>query len=450
MKKYFVIMIALSFLVSCSDFLDIEMPKDQIFKETAFVEEKTATAVLANVYSSLRNEGFLSGDFRGIGFLMGCYTDELDATVVSDTDYKAFYNLSITPNIFAVSNLWASSYKQLYSLNNIIEGVEASSTLSEETKKQLKGEALALRALIHFYLTQTYGEVPYVTKSDYSQNIAVAKLSVDQVMQLSIQDLREAEELLSPNYPSSERVRINQSTVQALLARMYLYQDNWNLSYQYAVLVLSNTNYQLEDLNKLFLKESESTLWQLKSASDNVNTNEGMNYIYTAFPAPFAELSGPLLASFEVDDLRKDIWTKTIENVSTHAFKYKERGSSTPSKEYSVILRIEEVYLIAAEASAHLNDWEKFNHYINQIRTRAGLNRLNISNKEEAIKAVLAERRVEFFCEFGHRFYDLKRLKKTEILTAHKPNWSDVNKLLPLPETEILLNPKLSPQNPGY
>jgi hypothetical protein len=63
----------------------------------------------------------------------------------------------------------------------------------------------------------------------------------------------------------------------------------------------------------------------------------------------------------------------------------------------------------------------------------------------------MIERRLELFTEFGHRFFDLKRTGRLEQeLSIVKPQWKKINQLLPLPESELVLNPNLNPQNDGY
>ncbi|HCC95646.1 MAG TPA: hypothetical protein DEQ26_15250 [Flavobacteriaceae bacterium] len=89
--------------------------------------------------------------------------------------------------------------------------------------------------------------------------------------------------------------------------------------------------------------------------------------------------------------------------------------------------------------------------FINQIRERSGLSKINkIRSKEEAIDWLLEEKEKEFFSEFGHRFIDLKRNNRFNQLQLIKPNWKSFHNVLPLPQKELLLNPNLNPQNEGY
>ena len=108
------------------------------------------------------------------------------------------------------------------------------------------------------------------------------------------------------------------------------------------------------------------------------------------------------------------------------------------------------MYLIAAEAAAELADFETAAYYLNKIRNRSGLESVGINSTAEAVNLIIKERRVEFFCEFGHRFYDLKRRNRLSDLVPVKNNWKEYFQLWPIPEAELILNPNLNPQNNGY
>lgn len=450
--KVLAAIVVLMHLTACSDFLEVEIPKDQMDEGVVFNDDKTATAAVAHLYTLLWSNGFLSGNKEAAGYLLACYTDEMEVTVTQETNYRTFYELAVLPMNVGVKNLWDYSYRHIYVANSILEGVDQSQGISAPVKQQLTGEALAIRALIHFYLTQTYGDVPYVNTTDYLVNQKIGKATVVNVLQNAVKDLKLAEELLTDDYPTVERVRLNKAAAQALLARIYLYMEDYPNARYYAEQVIQNSKYQMEPLDRVFLKESKSAVWQLKPAALNGNTLEGMHYIFTNSPAPFAKISKALENDFETDDKRYDQWLKGVGNESKefHSNKYRQRGATTPSQEYSVVLRLEEQYLIAAEAAANMQDWSAANDYLNAVRGRAGLLPVALNDLSSAEKVILHERRVELFCEFGHRFYDLKRLNQLEIISKVKTSWSSYMELLPLPENEIFLNSNLLPQNTGY
>ena len=88
---------------------------------------------------------------------------------------------------------------------------------------------------------------------------------------------------------------------------------------------------------------------------------------------------------------------------------------------------------------------------LNVIRNRAGLGNTTALTQSALIVAVLEERQRELFTELGHRFFDLKRTNTlSNVLSPTKPGWDANDTLLPLPDAELLLNPNLKPQNPGY
>jgi len=434
--------------MGCSDFLDVETPKNQIDTQIVFNDERTANAAMINVYAAMRNTGFLSGNREGIGSLFGAYTDELEVVTTQNLGVKYFYDLNVQPNNTSVRSLWDNTYKQIYMVNQVIVGVNNSNSLNKETKNQLIGESLGIRGILHFYLSQTFGSIPYVTSIDYEVNKKIRKQNEKEILQLAVSDLVQAHGYLNDNSGLESKTRLNKFSVEAFLARMYLYQQNWIKASEYAQLIIDNPQFKQEPLATVFLKESTSAIWQLKPEIEGRNTLEGENYIFSALPAPVMKLNSSLVNIFAPDDLRKNVWLGMVDLENYYAFKYKERGM-TPggSLEYSIVIRLEEMYLIRAEASAQMLDFDTCNAMLNSIRIRAGLPMMELSDKTTAIEAVLNERRRELFCEFAHRFYDLKRYGR---IKETKPNWQPFYNLLPLPLNELTLNPNLLPQNEGY
>lgn len=451
-QKGITLVLILVCFVRCEEFLEIDPPKDQMNQEIVFNDVKAAEAAVGNLYVQLFNSGFFSGNVMGNGYLMSCYTDELEVTTAQNLDFKFFYDGAVTGSNDAVKALWNATYQQIYTCNNLLEGISSSTGLNEEIKKQFRGEVLTIRGLLHFYLVQNFGSIPYVTSTDFNLNRTIVKESVSVNLNRVVTDLREAESLLSRTYPSSEKIRINQLVTKAIMARVFLYQKNWSLAQQYADDVIESELYEMDALNKLFLKESKSAIWQLKPTLPGLNTYEAFAHIFFTIPAPQARLNLDLLNSFEKGDLRLKQWVKFVgtDSLNAHAYKYKQYGTSATPAEYPVVIRIEEMYLISCEAAAEMEKWSVFNERINILRGRAGLSPLNIRSRSAAIDAILQERRVEFFCEYGHRFYDLKRKGELHQMILVKPNWKSYFELLPLPENELILNTNLLPQNDGY
>lgn len=446
------LLIALMMLVSCDGFIDTEPPASQLFGSDVFEDKTTADAAMAGVYAKLRDTGMFTGLIQGLSCRLGLYADELDYYQISSP--SNFYTNSLTANEAAVLDIWNQSYNQVYVANAIIEGVGGSNSLPQPEKDRLTGEALFVRALVHFYLVNLFGEIPYVKTTDYQQNTRISRLGIQEVYGHIIADLEQAAALLPDAYITTERIRPNRGAANALLARAYLYSGRWAEAAEAASAVLNNPLYVWEeDLDKVFLKESSSTIWQFSPSGSGNNTTEAQTFIFSSGPPTFAALSSQMVNSFELGDQRKEHWVRAVTNGTQtwyHAYKYKERFGGG-SVEYSIMLRLSEQYLIRAEARARQGDIIGAIQDLDQVRSRAGLPATTAATEESLITAILQERRSEFFTEHGHRFFDLKRLGKLDSsLLAVKPGWNSTDALWPIPAQELISNPNLNPQNDGY
>lgn len=452
----FFCLILLSFtFFSCDSFVEVDLPDSQLTGIKVFEDKTTANAAMADIYAKLRDNGLLAGSSLGISSRLGLYADELTFYGGTNNTELYFYNNTLLSTNSNISNLWNVSYNQIYEANALIEGVQNSVALSVADKNQFTGEAKFVRALVHFYLSNLYGDIPYVTGTNYKVNRLVSRIPMAQVYDYIISDLNEAVNLLPENYSTTDRVRPNKSTAIALLARVFLYNGLWSEASNNASAVLNSPLYTWEeDLDKIFLKESTTTIWQFMAKSGGQNTDEGNTFIFTSGPPPFVALSNELANAFAPTDQRKIHWIGTITTGTDlwyYANKYKEMGFTGSSVEYSIVFRLAEQYLIRAEARAHQGDLIGAKEDLNKIRHTAGLPDTDAITSEEIISAVLAERRFEFFTEQGQRFFDLKRTGNIDtVLSGVKPGWNNTDILWPLPATELIANPNLRPQNAGY
>ena len=198
-------------------------------------------------------------------------------------------------------------------------------------------------------------------------------------------------------------------------------------------------------------------IWAFQPALEGGNAEEGFTYILVSSPVPSLQsISQSLMDEFEAGDKRRQQWIGVFsENGNTWYFPYKykirDNTGNMITKEFPVVMRLEEQYLVRAEARAQQEKIPEAQLDLNTIRNRAGLADTDADSRTTLLNAILHERQVELFTEFGHRFFDLKRMGKAdEVLGTIKQNWNPEDKLLPIPEKELLVNPKLNPQNPGY
>tara|TARA_R100000306_G_scaffold31784_2_gene33830 strand:+ start:2682 stop:4067 length:1386 start_codon:yes stop_codon:yes gene_type:complete len=455
-KKLSILNLAIVFLfIACEDFLEPETPLDQMEQDNVFANETTATAAVTTLYGKLRDGGFLNGSFSGNGFLFGLYADELDYHSFPGSPPEPFYLHQVLPTSSALTDVWNTPYNIVYSANAILEGIETATALPEELKRQLRGEALFVRGFCHFHLVNVFGDVPYIKTTDYTVNATIKRMPSSQVYDYIITDLLEAKSLLGDEYVGSERVRPNSLVVSALLARMYLYTGDWANAQLESTRLINSSLYTLDaDINNVFLKESPSTIWQFKPLNEGDNTAEAKIYVIPAAPPSIVSLNPNIVADMEAGDLRKTNWIGEVSNGSQtwyFPFKYKEQLNTGTSREYSKVFRLVEQYLIRAEARAMMGNISGAQQDLNLIRNRVGLENTTATTSEQLRNSILSERRFEFFTEFGHRWFDLRRMGMAEELLAPiKPGWRNTDLLLPIPESELLANSNLNPQNPGY
>lgn len=449
--KGYLVLIA---LMGCSEFIEVAPPKNIMVFKTVFNDPATVESALANLYYSMREKGLVSGNY-GLITKMGIYSDELDYFGF-DPNLLEFYQNRLSSYNTDIMTWWSQAFNVIYSANDIIKGLEDSSGLDEIEKNKYIGQALFVRAYLHSLLVSLFGDVPYITSTDYTLNNKVPRMAEKEVYDAIIADLLNAEMLLgNTDVANDERVIADQFVVKALLARMYLYTGQWEKAESMSTALIDV--FKLEaDLDKVFLKESVETIWQLKSGQSPRNTQEANQMIILFVPGQIYALTERLLAAFEEGDERKDAWINSISDTENkvvlyYAHKYKARLTVTEFVEYSIQFRLAEQYLIRAEGRLQSGNLIGAAEDLNSIRNRAGLSNVMATEKDILLEAILRERRVELFTEQGHRWFDLKRTgRANDVLGAFKPNWIATKVLLPIPEAELEMNPNLLPQNQGY
>lgn len=454
LHKILLVVVLFVMITSCSDFIDVDAPKTQIVSETVFQTQASASSAIRGIYSlMMTNTSFTRG---GLEEYIGTASDEL-ISYSSSANRVQFYQNSITPiNTDVLTVFWGEAYKYISNANVIIRSLE-NSTIPETEKRALLGEALFIRAFCYFYLANLFGDVPYLTTSDYEANAEASRVAYSTVM-LNIQlDLEAAQEMMPDDFAlgMGERIRPNRDAAIALLARIYLYRKEWVKAEQASTELIDNTEiYSLQaDLSQVFVANSSEAIWQLKPVVPNSGAPQASIFVLTAAPNGFSRrvsIRDELINSFEANDERKSLWTKTFSN-SSGAWNYINKYTTTNSPvEYSMIFRIAEQFLIRAEARAEQDNFEGARDDINTIRSRAGLDVITYNTKSELLDAVLQERRVELFGEGGHRWLDLKRTGRIDaVMSAIKSQWQSTDALLPIPHAERLINTNLT-QNPGY
>lgn len=444
-------------LLSCKKFVDVSPPEGMLDWETTFNNEGSATAAVLELYPAYDKE-----ILPLLSYLCGLSADELVATTAASAD---FLNNSIAiTNTNNSSDLWGIPFSNVRKCNLAIEGLNRATNLSPGLKNQLLGEMKFMRAALLFNLSNLYGKIPLPLSVEELENAKLPRAGTAEVWSQILGDLQSAKSLLKAEYPSAERARVNKYAASALLARAYLYHKEWAKAEAEATEVIASGLYTLSNPEGTFKKSSNETILQIyaQTGRSSLSTfyvpgNAGLTPRYslrTGFDLAFEKsLAG-------TDDLRKTNWTAKNNAGVYYVNKYKILTGS--GDEYSILLRLGEVYLVRAEARAQQNNLSGSGSAetdLNMIRTRAGLESKTGLNKVGMLAAIEQERKLELFGEYPHRWFDLKRTagfndaaksRADEVLLPLKGAfWQSTDVLFPVPSGQIRVNPALD-QNPGY
>ena len=329
-----------------------------------------------------------------------------------------------------------------------------------ELRGQLQGEALFIRGFTYFYLVNLYGDVPLITSPNYSENAVSDRTNSEEVWKLIFEDLETSLNLLPESYRNNERTNLTKYAALTMLARASLYREDWKGVENYSTQVIESNRYDLlEDHNDVFLANSNEAIWQISplgNGQQSSQTNEGGLLIIdpVLYFVAVARLNEDFYETFEKNDLRRQKWIGYNEAINVYfPYKYKVWTSNDlPPLEYSMVLRYAELYLMRAEAQTHLGNYTEALQDLNVIRERSELPSLStedVVNQTEILNFIMEERRNEFFAEWGHRWFDMRRTNRLEEVFGERQTWQATDALYPIPNEERRKNLNLT-QNPGY
>src|SRR6218665_928065 len=394
--------------------------------------------------------------------------------------------------------IWTGCYSGIEKANWVIEKVPGAS-MDAGRKKEIIGEAFFLRAFYHWMAAKNFGDVPIKTKaSDVEKNAFADKSKKADVYKQIYRDLDSAVNKLPTHTARLVKGRASKEAALALYAKAALYNEDWARALSNAQATLANSYLKmmrevkdLYDVTKedearkenIFAFEAEapssvvgSTAFyghQMTGLCGPPNNDAPDSYGRVSFGSMFAYQK--FFDSFNPIDKRRQLLDTTYTRANGQTVKqrhitpitakgvlvkkYQDAISVGGSSNNLPILRLADVYLIAAEAEARLNGATELAYgYIRAVRERAGLPDLAMASpgltKEQFIEAVIQERSWEFFAE-GDRWYDLTRTDK--FLTVIPQATNDVypirkplprNKYFPIPQDELNANPAMQQNDP--
>jgi hypothetical protein len=438
---------------SCKKLVHVDEPDDSLSTTTVFSNDSLAQVAIAGLYIKIMNSPrfMLNG---GMSLFPALSADELERTFLLNNEEQFASNAINSNNFLIYANLWRAAYFYVYNCNISIEGLQKSTGVTAAIKKRLTGEVQFVRALCYYYLVNLFGDVPLVLGTNADVNALLPRTSIDKVYLQMETDLVAASDALTGNQANK---RPTSYAAQALLARVYLFMKKWSKAADLASGVINSGQFMLEsDLNAVFKSNSHETIFQWVPVVDKMNAGEGFIFVpATTTGRPSYTLTFDLLNAFEPGDLRKVNWVKPMifgNQPYNYPYKYKLYSSPSPPTEYNVVLRLAEQYLVRAEAMAQQDRIGDAVRDLNIIRTRAGLPGISTGiSSEQCLQAIEQERRIELFAEWGHRWFDLKRTNRANMVLSNikGSKWQTSDQLYPIPFSELEADPNLE-QNPDY
>lgn len=471
MKRIFSIILIAALAASCSDFL-VEYPHTSVTSDKAIETLEDVDYAVNGIYDLMAISGYYSGAMFYYGDVKG---DDVQSLYQSGRDVYYCYMFAHVANGLRAGSLWGRPWYVIRQACNVIDAIESGKVdASSAATNNYLGQAYALRALAHFDLTRLFG-YPYPKDKGASWGVPIVDhvLAIDEnpirntvaeCYDFIIRELKKAIPLMSTDKDNS---RMNQYAARALLARVYLYCEKNQEAFETASSLIeelkfspwqlaSNADYlHMFDLNNKF--SSESLFEIAHSQSDNPSW-DALSYLYHwwGYADMIVTLDFVDLLWEDPDDVRLNL----ISNERGYQWwlmKYPGPDHWTPAVYNNyMVLRLSEVYLIAAEAGVKGGGSRtKALEYLNAIVNRANPAKM-VSDAEFTLDRVLTERRKELVGE-GHRFFDALRNGKTIVREGgvhligvpSNIDWNYEKCVLPIPVDQFQLNPDMQ-QNPGY
>lgn len=468
---------------SCSDdFVDLD-PQEENANDFFNSEEDYQNALIA-AYDPLQSTylSVMLGEIASNNTLAGGES-AIDVPGIQEID-----DMRHTPVNQQLRDIWSWMYGGVNRANYIMEFQDKTDFSGKE---MVLAQARFLRAYYYFELVKWFGDVPLAV----DQRIEFGdQFSIDRTPKAEVYAQIEADLIYAADnlpYVMPQAGRITKGAAQALLGKVYLFQDKFNESAAVLEsLINSGPHDLLEDYTNMFENDNENTIesvfeiqytdlegagfgcLQCSEGNVAVGFNGIRNYTGPDFDSGFSfnVPTAETYNAFEDGDLRRDVAILDIEawaeiTGATYDTGYEHTGyfnrkyiarkegdsnigdaNLTNPNNYRAI-RFADVLLMAAEA---LNrggiDDGRAQMYLNRVRNRAGLEDVT-SGGSALTSAIYQERRVELVGE-GHHFFDLVRTGRAA--NAIEGFQTGKHELFPIPLIEIQLAGNRWEQNPGY
>lgn len=453
---------------SCKkSFLDLR-PYSSVASDVAITNVSDMQAALSGAYGGLTSANLYGRTLPLFGDLVA---DNVYISTTNSNRYLDFFQINYTITNGNAQGIWQSAYTVILRANNVIN----SSLQGNPQVNQIRGEALAIRALMYFELVKFFAK-PYTVDPnalgvpiilEYNPAVKPQRSTLQAVYAQIEKDLTEAFGLMTLQKSSGF---FTKWAARALLARMHQYKGEWAKALTAAQDVINNSGYTLLQLaevvpfwqNNKDRTDRKEVLFEVVFDANNNAGNNSLPYFFDQTGYGDALATEAMYNLYSATDVRRNwfvVGSPTRGATVKVVNKYPNAGSA--DKDEFKVLRMSEVYLIAAEAAYQSNNETLARQYLNAVATRRDASFTGYTSTGAALlNDILLERRKELAFE-GHRYWDLARYNRDVVRVNLAGNYpgnvpltlatTSFRRILPIPQTELDANPNIrEQQNPGY
>lgn len=465
MKKiHYILYVALIAFTSCNDWLNVQ-PHSQIEDTELFTTESGFKEALAGVYSSMVSTSTYAKEMT-YGFI-GILGQEWDYYSSAQYDAAAIYDYDASIPTNYINSIWKNNYSGIANANNLLAHIDENEHLfSKNNYGVIKGEALALRAMLHLDLLRCFGvsyavdsmkpAIPYSTALDYH---VFPQLKVYEVANCVLTDLLEAESLLKQNDPIAmgdtiselddngylinRQLHLNYYAVKGLQARVYMWNGQYEKAKEAANEVIASKAFTWSEVGNMERGYDRCLANEHIFALNNLTLTADVSDIYFSdnSSTSFAVGRDRLLEYYSdaTQDYRYTFLFKSgtgTNFTNRYITKYDEPATSDSYYRYKMpLMRLPEMYLIRCEAEYRDGDTNAALQTLNELRRVRNLPALQ-ELPTDFYTELIGEYRREFLGE-GQLFFVYKRLNYPTIAYSDIDPVATRSYTFPLPLSEI-------------
>lgn len=445
-------------LGACKKEIELEDPQG-LDPEIALSNDANIKKVLQGGYNAISSANLYGGNIQMLSDLLA--SDGELTWVGTFSNYREIWGKNIITTNTLVSGMWIDAYSAINIANNVLANIDK---VNEDDRDMVKGEALFIRASMHFELVRFFAKdytdgdpgvnpgIPLMTSpvNSSAEVTTPARNTVSEVYTSVIADLTEAEDLL----PESNGVFASKSAAATILARAALQKGDYATARDAADRGINNAidNYLLDDFMTNFNQGANTPedIFAIQVSDQDGANNLQVFYSVDVFGGRDGdiEINDKHIELYPAGDLRAE-YTEDPEDASFNTAFYTMYGAYRTTKWRDLyknpkVIRLSELYLVRAEANFRLGTALGATPLEDYNRVHSGSRTSLDEATSITLDDIYTERRIELAFE-GFGIHDARRFKRT----VDGEPWNSNKLVFPIPFRELNANKSLV-QNPGY